>query len=671
MDQDSVPVGEKSRGVVSGLLGVRPDEVDRVRPLFGASLLLGMGLVLFYGSANAIFLTRYDISVLPWVYIANALAVIVVGLGYGAWSARVPVARALVALALAMSVSVAGLWLWARLSDDRIVAFFMAMWFRLLFIFAVLGLWEIASAVFDIRQAKRLFPAVALGMMVAFVVGGVATPLVSPLLGAVNLVGVAAAFLALYTVVFQRLLRRFNIGSGHDAAVAPAGPAEILSDRFSRRMVWMKTVSILLMYVTEYVFYEQSAKTFDSETSLAGFLGIFMGAMTIVMVLVTGLVSGRYISRFGIRIATMTLPAGMLLISVPAGIYGSFAGIDTGFFALVCVAMAINHVLGQAVGEPASAVLFQPMPKLNRMRVRLAVHGWLGSLALVLAGVLLLALHAMHLKNVAPLLYLVSVIALVGLVVAAAQYRDYLQALRKATTLAFSGADGESAGFNLLDPGFLSDGLGVDDPGSSLATAFLTRSMASDPLRTLLPVMSANDDRELIELVLDDSVHRPDVAYSPLAVSVLADDSLPLHVRADALETLVNLEPALAIERIASAINGPTPEIAISLAMGFAEFRSSAIAHLARLTSSPRSHERVGACEVLENLGRRNRNSTPHQLGSTDGEKSATPRRRSAAIATGAPLRLRSVGSERCSRCVAVVALDGGDAFGFRASSCA
>ncbi len=402
------------------MLGVRADEIARVRGLVGAAFLLGLALVLFYGSANAIFLTRYEVTDLPWVYIANAVTVIGVGLAYGAWSARVPVSAALVGLAAAMTVSVTALWIWARLSDDRAVAFVLAMWFRLLFIFAVLGLWEIASAVFDIRQAKRLFAAVALGMMLAFVAGGVGTPLLASAIGTVGLLAVAAVCFALYTFDFRRLLHRHGVGSSGDAAaVAPAGPREIASDRYSRRMVWMKSVTILLLYVTEYVFYEQAAATFASEQSLAGFFGVFMGVLTIVMVLVTGLVSGRFISRFGIRVATLTLPVAMLLVAAPTGLYGTLIGVDTLFFALVCATLATDHVLGNAIGEPSGAVLFQPMARERRMRVRLAVDGWLGSAALLLSGLLLLAFNSADLDTVAPYLFAVSAIAAVGIVVGA------------------------------------------------------------------------------------------------------------------------------------------------------------------------------------------------------------------------------------------------------------
>jgi Cyclic nucleotide-binding domain len=590
------------------MLGVRADEVERVRGLVGASFLLGMALVLFYGSANAVFLTRYDVTALPWVYIANAVAVITIGLSYGAWSATVPVGRALAALAVAMTVSVGLLWLWATLSDDRVVAFLLAMWFRLLFIFAVLGLWEIASAVFDIRQAKRLFASVALGVMLAFVVGGLATPVLGPLIGTVNLVGVAAICFALYTVDFRRLLRRHEIGARQEAGgAAPAGPAEILADRYSRRMVWMKYVTILLLYVTEYVFYEQAAGTFDTEASLAGFLGVFMGAMTIVMVLVTGLVSGRFISRFGIRAATLALPVAMLVAAVVAGLYGSIVAVDTLFFALVCVALATNHVVGNAIGEPAGAVLFQPMAPMRRTRVRLAVDGWMGSVALVFSGVLLLAFNALDLDTVAPYLYLVAGIAVAGVVVAILQYRDYVGALRNVTTLGF--ADAASDGtfglgaldvLDVLDPAPLTDGHGADAPATVLATARMTQALAADPLAPVLPGLVLHRDPAVVTMALDAIARSGDRSDVALVEEVIDRPDLPVETRARALATLGVLDRDLAAIRSAAMLDGPTPWVAAGVALADPTLRPLGVEHLRRLATSSAPADRVAACRLIE-----------------------------------------------------------------------
>ncbi len=542
---------------MASLLGVRPDEVDRVRRLMGVSFLLGTALVLFYGAGNAVFLTRYDITVLPWVYIVNVGVVIVVGLAYGAWSSRVPVDRALVGLAAAMSVSVFALWVWAVVSDGRAVAFAMAVWFRLLFIFAVLGLWEIASVVFDIRQAKRLFAAVALGMMIVFVVGGIATPPLTAALGTVNLVGVAALCFTLYTIAFRRLLRRYDVGRRHDAeTAAPATPREIMSDRYSRRMVWMKSVTILLLYVSEYVFYEQAAGTFDDEDSLAGFLGLFMGTMTIVMVLVTGLVSGRYIGRVGIRTATLTLPLGMLLIAVPTGLYGTLAGVDTVFFALVAGVLATNHILGNAISEPAGAVLFQPMPPARRMRVRLAVDGWLGSVALLFAGLLLLVFNALDSDSMAPYLFVVAAIALVGVVVAVLQYRDYVGALRGITTI-----------------GFARETLAPDDGQASLAVAISTLGAGEDQL---LSGLIGHASPEVVELALGAVARSGDRAAAGDVEDVVDRTELPRSTRLLALTALAELDPERATARSRAILSGADPDLALAVALDEPDLRADA-----------------------------------------------------------------------------------------------
>jgi len=576
----------------------------------GAAFLLGAGLVVFYSSANAIFLTRYDIGALPWVYIVNAAVVILVGLGYGAWSKRLSPARALVRLSAGMSVSVAGLWLWATLSDDRIVAFVMATWFRLLFIYAVIGLWEVASAVFDIRQAKRLFAAVALGMMVAFVIGGLLSPLLGSLIGTTNMVGLSAVFLAVYTIRFSRLLARHDVGNqtGSDAS-APAGPREIMGDRYSRRMVWMKSVTILMLYLTEYVFYEQAADTFDSEVSLAGFLGIFMGAMTVCMVLVTGLVSGRFISRYGILVATLVLPVGMLAIAVPAGMYGVVVGVDTLFFILVTITLATNHVLGNAIGEPAGAVLFQPMPPRRRMRVRLAVDGWLGSLALVAAGLLLLLLQAIDLDSVAPYLFLIAAVAAAGVAIAVLQYRDYVATLRDVTTLGF-GSDEAIRAIDLLDESALTELFGLESPGTAVAAAGLVRSLRLDPLGPFVSELLAHPEPEVVELALTSIAASGDRGHAHLVESALDRDELPDSTRRHAIETLATLDPRRALHWLAQRAAIEADRLLPAVMLMLPESRAEGVECLERLVTSPVLADRLAACRILK--------TAPVSLRSTD-----------------------------------------------------
>ena len=71
----------KSGGRIIAGLGVRAHEVGRLRAVMVSSFLLGVSLVFYYSASNAIFLTRYGVQKLPYVYIVNGFLVIAFGVG--------------------------------------------------------------------------------------------------------------------------------------------------------------------------------------------------------------------------------------------------------------------------------------------------------------------------------------------------------------------------------------------------------------------------------------------------------------------------------------------------------------------------------------------------------------------------------------------------------------
>jgi hypothetical protein len=293
----------------------------------------------------------------------------------------------------------------------------------------------------------------------------------------------------------------------------------------------------------------------------------------------------------------------MVIVAVPAGLYGSVVGIDTVFFALVCVVLATDHVVGNAIGEPAGAVLFQPMPAIRRMRVRLAVDGWLGSVALAFAGVLLLVFNALDLDTVAPFLFLVAVIAAAGVLVAVLQYRDYVRALRTVTTLAFAD-DGDSThaaddvSLDALDVGHLADALASDDPGSIVATVAMMRTMQADPLRPMLPVLVEHPDPEVVALALASITDGRDPAHAGLAEALVDRTDLPDATRAAALLTLLSLDVERGRARASAILSGPAPAIAVAAALRDPSLRAPGLERLSSLASGDIA-DRMAACRAI------------------------------------------------------------------------
>lgn len=419
-----------------------------------SSFLLGVSLVFYYSASNAIFLTRYGVQKLPYVYIVNGFLVIAFGVGLAFLGRHVTFRTQTLTVNFVLATTILFLWAGVRTSDSHAFIFVMMAWFRLLFIYTTLGLWELASRLFDIRQAKRLFSLVGLGVMLAAVIGGVLTPAIVAAVGTVNVLLLSAVFLGLYALSLSRILRDVNETRRNAKRYRRADLRHLARDRYTQTISGLQTFSVLTAYLVEYVFYEQASRHFGGQASLAGFLGTFFGAATLAMVLVTALLTGRLLARLGVRGTLFLMPLAMIALSLAAIAYGSLIGIDLVMFVLVAAAMFANQVLDKAVHTPAFVLLFQPIPREHRMPVRVMVEGWLGSVALILSGALLLFVASLHPANIVPFVGLLAAVSAIFLLLCRAATTQYAKALWRATRRGFADrgqpADAPSAADVLL-----------------------------------------------------------------------------------------------------------------------------------------------------------------------------------------------------------------------------
>jgi hypothetical protein len=476
---------KSSERLLAGL-GIRADEVARLRTVMVSSFMLGLSLVLYYAAANAIFLTRSGIQKLPYVYIVNGFLVIVFGVGLTLLGRRVTFRTQTLTLNFVLAATILLLWAGIRTTGNHAVIFVMMAWFRLLFIYTTLSLWELASRLFDIRQGKRLFALLGLGVMLASVVGGLLIPAIVAATGAVNLLLLSAAFLGLYALSLARILRDVNETRQEAKRNRREGLRPLVKDRYTRAIFSLKTFTVLTAYLIEYVFYQQAARHFPTQRSLASFFGTFTAGMTLAMVLVAGLLAGRLISSLGVRGTLYIMPLAMTATSLTTTVYGGLIGVGTAFFVLVAVTMFANQVLDKAVDTPAFVLLFQPMPRERRLPARVITEGWLGSVALILSGALLLFVSWLHPPNVVPFVALLAVVSVAYLLLTRTAMAQYVRALRRATSRGFAAvaqpANGSSDGVDTL--------LGRLAPGSS----YLEQEQARAELRASTPAL---DDERL------------------------------------------------------------------------------------------------------------------------------------------------------------------------------
>jgi hypothetical protein len=452
-----------------------------------SSFMLGLSLVLYYSAANAIFLTRSGIQKLPYVYIVNGFLVIAFGIGLAFLGRRVTFRTQALTLNIVLAATILLLWAGIRTTGSHVVIFLMMAWFRLLFIYTTLTLWELVSRLFDIRQGKRLLPLVGLGVMLASVVGGLLIPAIVAATGAVNLLLVSAVCLGLYALSLSRILRDVNETRQETKRNRREGLRPLVQDRYTRAIFSLKTFTVLTAYLIEYVFYEQAARHFPTQQSLAGFFGTFTAGMTLTMILVAGLLAGRLIVGLGVRGTLFIMPLAMTATSLAATVYGGLIGVGTAFFVLVAVTMFANQVLDKGVDTPAFVLLFQPMPRERRLPARVATEGWLGSVALILSGVLLLFVTWLHPPNVVPFVAVLVVVSAAYLLLTRTVTAQYVTALRRATNRGFAAAAGPQANGS-------SDGVDALLRRLAPGASYLDQEQARAELRANTPLL---DDERL------------------------------------------------------------------------------------------------------------------------------------------------------------------------------
>lgn len=529
---------------IATLLGVKPDEAKPIFILFIASFFLGGALLFFYTSSNAIFLSEFEAASLPYVYIVNSVFVILFGYIYAQLEKRTSLSGLLTSSLTILTVTIFVFWLALQASHNRTIIFVMMTWFRLLFIYTTLGLWELASAVFDVRQAKRLFALVSLGLLLAFIIGGLSTSLITQFTATENLLLLSAIFLLVYALILFRLSPSLGVDDHTEEEVSQTPPftvREMFKDNYISLIFGLKTITIVNYYIVEFIFYQQAAVRYSTEENLANFFGLFIGLSTLGMALLAALATGRYITRFGMQVALLTMPTVLLITAFLSGSYGLLLGVSNTIFFLLAISIKFsNEVLEKSLHIPALGVLYQPIPRFKRMPVRVAVEGWWGSVALIVSGVLLLFFN--QLPNVGVLFFIgLSVVTtVIYLGVTGWVYRHYQFQLKKAVSTRF--LTGITLPNQTPDESFIQNELHSDHPAKVLAALQYSTQLAEHPeqpfLLSLLDHSSPDVQIDVLRRIAK-MQYKPSI---PKIQQMLDDNTLNRAVWGQALTTIMALE---------------------------------------------------------------------------------------------------------------------------------
>jgi hypothetical protein len=552
------------------MLGVRPGEgrmVARVSLLFatleGAR---GLGEVGADAQLLALFGPAALPRTLPFLFIALGLISLIVSLGYGVALARVSRSR----LFLSILVSIAALLAIERLAlaaaADRVVP---ALWVTV-FASSTLLLtlaWTVAGAVFDARQAKRVFPLLTGAAIGGSFVGTLAAGPLARVTGVETLVVGQATLLVAAAALLARLPMRdrrpaLPPGRASVAADLRAGFDAVARSPLMRLVAIAYVLLSVLLFSVSFPFYIAASREFPDPVDLATALGLLSTAVTAASFLGSITLANRIYARFGVSMGALLLPVVYLL--------GFALWLVSFTFATAAIVRFAQQVTQRGLSNAAWSAFYSTLPADRRAQVMAFNDGVPGQAGTVLSGLLLLA--ASGLVTLEPVFLLGAAAALACTAVVLRIRRRYAASLLDALR--------EGLAEQVLDGG---PGLPAALEGPELRAVLLTALRSTDTATkamavTLLSRVDAlrPDERAALGTLLAD----PSPGVRGAAAVALADD--PADER-----------PTTAI---ASLLDGSRDADLIA-GLGAAARAPGRVdsAHLARLLDHPTPAVRAGA----------------------------------------------------------------------------
>src|SRR5260221_14631240 len=303
---------------------------------------------------------------LQWLFTATFLTMLAAVPVYGALVARLPRRRFIPVVYHFFVANLAIFWLLLTLGIERhMVARVFFVWISVFVLFAVSVFWSFMADLFRSEQGKRLYGFIAAGGSAGALAGPALTIGLAPVIGATNLLIVAAlrlegaVFCALRLEVKNEnpLQTESTIGGGSFDGLMMV----LRSPYIAGIMLW---VSLLSVGAT-FLYFEQArivAAASDDpavRTRIFAVVDLAVGLLTLAVQFVA---TGKLIARFGVGPALALLP---LVFAVGFAVLAAAPGLSVGI-----AFQALQRPANFAISNPAREVLFTVVARDEKYKAK-------------------------------------------------------------------------------------------------------------------------------------------------------------------------------------------------------------------------------------------------------------------------------------------------------------
>jgi AAA family ATP:ADP antiporter len=596
-------------------LNIRSGEGWPVGWMLVFALLMGLPSLMTETAAYSLFLAEFDAQAIPYVYIGFALLTSASGFVYTFLEKRVQFSKFLTINLLVLGLSLCLFWFFLGIPQARWSRMALAIWYESAWALANLGFWGLAVRMFNIRQSKRLFGLIGTGLTLSESISGFLVPLLVRLVGTGNLLLIAAASYGGALVVQGYILRSsvaksttlLEESKEQEAKKKQSPLIDLFKNHYIVSIFAFAALYALVFYALDNAFFDRVETRFSDADQLASFLGVFFGLSGILTMVVGAFLSGRFLSRYGLRGGLLVMPVTLLFGTFLASIVGTFFKALVILFWLVVVTKLLNEVLAYTINRAAWQTLYEPLPQNQRLRGQTVVESMIKPLAGGLAGVLLLGLDAFFSLNAVEISYLLLIFLAAWLGVVMMLNRLYPTVLLAALTrrsLSDISFVPDKSSVAVLKQGLTSPHIGV-----VIYALNMLEEIEPESLPTLLPTLLDHPATE-IRLNILHRLERFGITSAIPAIRHSLKNDPSASVRAVSVRTLVVLGDSQVSDELHIYLEDADPQLRLGAMIGLLRHEQngstgnpSVRARLTQLVKSPDASDRKFAAQVIDEVG--------------------------------------------------------------------
>lgn len=358
--------------------------------MFAYIFLIIASLLIIKPVRNSLFLTKFGVEQLPYVFIFVAVFATLIIQIYSRFSKKYKLNRIIVGTTLIAIASLIFFWILLILNYQHgwfYYAFYI--WVSIFGVISTSQFWLLANHVFNAREARRIFGFLGAGAISGGIFGGYLTNYLAILVGTSNLLLICIAFLLICLLLLGIVWRQSTKQPTVRSAKTIQQPKQkqnifqlILSSRHLLFLASIVGLQVLVANLLDFQFNAIASENINNADELTAFFGFWLSNLSIFSLVIQLVLTRVILTYWGVPTSLHFLPTGILICSI-------LILLIPGLWVAVLIKV-VDGSLKQSINKAGMELLALPIPQRYKNQVKTFIDVFVDSFATGISGILLI-----------------------------------------------------------------------------------------------------------------------------------------------------------------------------------------------------------------------------------------------------------------------------------------